>query len=73
MIEILSSTAMASVQDMGRDGFLRYGVGTSGAMDRVALAIGNILLGSRGGAVSLRRRPLPPVAAGSAAGFHCCL
>lgn len=46
MIEILSSTAMASVQDMGRDGFLRYGVGTSGAMDRVALAIGNILLGN---------------------------
>ena len=46
MIEILSSTAMASVQDMGRDGFLRYGVGTSGAMDRVALAVGNILLGN---------------------------
>jgi biotin-dependent carboxylase-like uncharacterized protein len=31
---------------MGRDGFLRYGVGTSGAMDRVALAVGNILLGN---------------------------
>jgi biotin-dependent carboxylase-like uncharacterized protein len=46
VIEILSSTAMASVQDIGRDGFLRYGVGTSGAMDRVALAVGNILLGN---------------------------
>jgi biotin-dependent carboxylase-like uncharacterized protein len=46
MIEILSPTAMASVQDMGRDGFLRYGVGASGAMDRVALAVGNILLGN---------------------------
>ena len=48
MIEILSSTAMASVQDMGRDGFLRYGVGTSGAMDRVALAGGNLVCQSFG-------------------------
>lgn len=46
MIEILSSTALASVQDLGRDGYLRYGVGTSGAMDHVALAGGNILLGN---------------------------
>ncbi len=46
MIEILSATALASVQDLGRDGYLRYGVGTSGAMDRVALATGNILLGN---------------------------
>jgi len=46
VIEILSATALASVQDLGRDGYLRYGVGTSGAMDRVALAAGNILLGN---------------------------
>src|ERR1035437_966515 len=46
MIEILSATALSSVQDLGRDGYLRYGVGTSGAMDRVALAVGNILLGN---------------------------
>lgn len=46
MIEILSATALSSVQDLGRDGYLRYGVGTSGAMDRVALAAGNILLGN---------------------------
>ncbi len=46
MIEILSATPLSSVQDLGRDGYLRYGVGTSGAMDRVALAAGNILLGN---------------------------
>lgn len=46
MIEILSTTPLSSVQDLGRDGYLRYGVGTSGAMDRVALATGNILLGN---------------------------
>jgi biotin-dependent carboxylase-like uncharacterized protein len=44
---------MASVQDMGRDGFLRYGVGTSGAMDRVALGAGNILLGNPENSASL--------------------
>ncbi|WP_321819748.1 MULTISPECIES: biotin-dependent carboxyltransferase family protein [unclassified Burkholderia] len=46
MIEILSSSALATVQDRGREGYLRFGVGTSGAMDRVALAIGNLLLGN---------------------------
>ncbi|SDG17732.1 biotin-dependent carboxyltransferase family protein [Paraburkholderia phenazinium] len=46
MIEILSSSALATVQDQGREGYLRYGVGTSGAMDRLALSIGNLLLGN---------------------------
>lgn len=46
MIEILSSLGHATVQDRGRDGYRRYGVGTAGAMDNVALAVGNILLGN---------------------------
>ena len=46
MIELLSSSALATVQDQGRWGSLRYGVGTSGAMDQVALAAGNVLLGN---------------------------
>ncbi|UUT22983.1 MULTISPECIES: biotin-dependent carboxyltransferase family protein [Pseudomonas] len=46
MIEILSATALATVQDFGRFGSLGYGVGTSGAMDRLALALGNLLLGN---------------------------
>lgn len=51
MIEILSDTALATVQDLGRTGALAWGVGTSGAMDPLALAVGNLLLGNdRGGA-----------------------
>lgn len=46
MIEILSATALATVQDLGRFGSLGYGVGTSGAMDHLALALGNLLLGN---------------------------
>jgi 5-oxoprolinase (ATP-hydrolysing) subunit C len=46
MIEVLSNAALATIQDQGRDGYLRYGVGTSGAMDRIALAVGNLLLGN---------------------------
>jgi biotin-dependent carboxylase-like uncharacterized protein len=46
MIEILSSSALATVQDLGREGALRWGVGTSGAMDPLALAAGNLLLGN---------------------------
>lgn len=46
MIEILSATALATVQDLGRIGSLGYGVGTSGAMDALAVVTGNILLGN---------------------------
>ena len=46
MIELLSISPLSSIQDLGRDGYLRYGVGTSGAMDDVALAVGNLLLGN---------------------------
>ena len=46
MIELLSSAALATVQDQGRLGSLRFGVGTSGAMDLMALAAGNLLLGN---------------------------
>ena len=37
MIEILSDSALATVQDLGRQGALRWGVGTAGAMDPLAL------------------------------------
>ena len=53
MIEILSSAALATVQDLGRDGHLRYGVGTSGAMDRVALQVANLLIGNEPGAAGV--------------------
>lgn len=46
MIEILSNAALATVQDLGRTGSLRWGVGTAGAMDNLALAAGNLMLGN---------------------------
>jgi len=53
MIEILSASALATVQDLGRLGALRWGVGTSGAMDPLALAAGNLLLGNDSGAAAI--------------------
>ncbi|MBP0622056.1 biotin-dependent carboxyltransferase family protein [Cupriavidus consociatus] len=46
MIEIIRPGALASVQDLGRTGFRRIGVGSCGAMDTLAVAVGNRLLGN---------------------------
>lgn len=60
MIEILTPSPLMTVQDLGRPDFYRYGVSRSGAMDRMALAVGNILLGNADDAAALEI-PLPPV------------
>ena len=59
MIEILSVTGPASVQDLGRFDQYRFGVGTSGAMDDVALRAGNILLGNDENAAGIEIPMLP--------------
>ncbi|WP_416259997.1 biotin-dependent carboxyltransferase family protein [Gibbsiella quercinecans] len=46
MIVIDRTTPLSSVQDLGRTGCLHYGVGTAGAMDPLALQLGNALLGN---------------------------
>jgi biotin-dependent carboxylase-like uncharacterized protein len=46
VIELISPSVLATVQDQGRFGSLKFGVGTSGAMDQLALAAGNLLLGN---------------------------
>jgi biotin-dependent carboxylase-like uncharacterized protein len=46
VIEIMTSGTPNSVQDLGRPGYLGMGVGRSGAMDRVALEVGNALVGN---------------------------
>jgi 5-oxoprolinase (ATP-hydrolysing) subunit C len=46
MIEILDPAGHATVQDAGRFGHRRIGVGASGAMDQLTLATGNIMLGT---------------------------
>src|SRR3954471_13431662 len=44
---------MTSIQDAGRFGWQRYGVSSSGAMDRFALALANALVGNAPGAGAL--------------------
>jgi biotin-dependent carboxylase-like uncharacterized protein len=46
MIEILETAPLNTVQDTGRFGFRHFGVGTAGAMDDLALSLGNALLGN---------------------------
>ncbi len=53
MIEIISAGALSTVQDMGRTSYRRFGVGTAGAMDVLALAAGNRLLGNQPGAAGI--------------------
>jgi 5-oxoprolinase (ATP-hydrolysing) subunit C len=59
MIEVLSVGALTTVQDRGRHGCLRWGVGTAGAMDGVALAAGNILLGNDPGCAAIEVQIFP--------------
>jgi biotin-dependent carboxylase-like uncharacterized protein len=46
VIEILDTAPLASVQDLERSPYLRFGVSYSGVMDRLALRAGNALLGN---------------------------
>lgn len=53
MMEILRPGALASIQDLGRNGMRRFGVGATGALDSVALRVGNLLLGNEPGAAAI--------------------
>lgn len=44
MIKVLDEGFYTTVQDLGREGFLRFGITTSGAMDDYSFRIGNIFL-----------------------------
>jgi biotin-dependent carboxylase-like uncharacterized protein len=46
MITILKTAVQTTVQDLGRRGLRHLGVGAAGAMDRLALMIGNYLVGN---------------------------
>ena len=59
MIEILSNSALATIQDGGRHGYYRDGVSRSGAMDNVAMAVGNALLGNDRDAAGIEIPMLP--------------
>ncbi len=53
MLEIIATGALNSVQDFGRTRYRRYGVGLAGAMDRLALQLGNTMLGNPPGAAGI--------------------
>lgn len=59
MIEVLSLPPLATVQDLGRDGFWRQGLGRAGVMDSISHKLANLLLGNKEGAATLEI-PLSP-------------
>ena len=59
MIEVLDAATANTVQDTGRRGYLHIGVGRSGAMDPVALQVGNILLGNMMDAAAIEIQIFP--------------
>lgn len=46
MIEVLTASAMTSVQDLGRFGFRHLGISQCGALDPIAMRQGNLILGN---------------------------
>ncbi|HTH62443.1 MAG TPA: biotin-dependent carboxyltransferase family protein [Paraburkholderia sp.] len=53
MIEVVRAGRMTSVQDLGRSGFRHLGVASGGALDALALEVGNRLVGNRPDAAAL--------------------
>lgn len=53
MIKVLRPGLMTTVQDLGRTGYQKYGVITSGAMDPLAHRIANLLVGNSGNEAAL--------------------
>ena len=46
MIKVLKSGLMTTIQDLGRYGLQKYGIITSGAMDKISLRLANLLVGN---------------------------
>lgn len=59
MIEVIATGALNSVQDLGRKGHRSIGIGTSGAMDDLALRIGNLLVGNDENAAGIEVQTFP--------------
>ncbi len=59
MIEIMSPAGHATIQDSGRLGHRHVGIGSSGAMDGLALATGNLLLGNAPDAAAIECPGVP--------------
>lgn len=59
MIEMLDPAGHASVQDAGRFGWRHVGIGSNGAMDGLALATANLMLGNAPDAAAIEAPGLP--------------
>lgn len=53
MITVLEAGRLCSVQDQGRTGLRHLGIGGSGSMDALALAVANLLVGNEPGAAGI--------------------
>lgn len=53
VLKILTAGPGVTLQDHGRDGYLRYGVTAAGPMDRLAHATANLALGNDAGAAAI--------------------
>lgn len=60
MIEVVDSGLLTTVQDAGRPGLGHIGVPPSGAVDRYAYELGNLLVGNRPGTASLEATLIGP-------------
>lgn len=56
---VITAGPATSVQDAGRFGAQRYGLTSSGAMDRISLAVANTLAGNSAFAAAIEIGPLP--------------
>ena len=59
-LEVLQPGAFTTVQDLGRYGYQKYGVSISGAMDRFALRVANLLVGNREGEAAIEATVVGP-------------
>ena len=62
-IKVLKGGPLSSIQDMGRNGYQKYGVLVSGAMDSFSLRLGNILVGNVPGEAALEITMMGPTLA----------
>jgi antagonist of KipI len=60
MLRVLTGGLQTTVQDLGRMGHQRQGVPVGGAMDRVALRVGNLLVGNDDDCASLEASLIGP-------------
>ncbi|SDC99958.1 antagonist of KipI [Melghirimyces thermohalophilus] len=60
-ISVIKSGLLTTVQDLGRIGYQQYGMVAAGAMDPLALQVGNLLVGNPRGLAALEITLLGPV------------